>query len=170
MLNFKRILLIISLLLITTNISLSAEKIVFFDIDYVISKSKAGNKITKKLEKINQNNIKILNEEKKKLDKELAEIKKVQNVIEKKELQKKVKLHNSNLIQFNNKKKELSNKLKNAKKKEIVQLVNKINPIIEEYMNTNSIDIILSKQGVYISKTNHDITQNILEIVNKKIN
>ena len=91
MLNFKRILLIFSLLLITTSISLSAEKIVFFDIDYVISKSKAGNKITKKLEKINESNIKILNEEKKKLDKELAEIKKVQNVIEKKELQKKVK-------------------------------------------------------------------------------
>ena len=170
MLNFKRILLIFSLLLITTSISLSAEKIVFFDIDYVISKSKAGNKITKKLEKINESNIKILNEEKKKLDKELAEIKKVQNVIEKKELQKKVKLHNSNLIEFNKKKKELSNKLKNAKKKEIVQLVNKINPIIEEYMNSNSIDIILSKQGVYISKTNHDITKNILDIVNKKIN
>ena len=85
MLNFKRILLIFSLLLITTSISLSAEKIVFFDIDYVISKSKAGNKITKKLEKINESNIKILNEEKKKLDKELAEIKKDQNVIEKKE-------------------------------------------------------------------------------------
>ena len=168
MINFKRILLIFSLLLITTSISLSAEKIVFFDIDYVISKSKAGNKITKKLEKINESNIKILNEEKKKLDKELAEIKKVQNVIEKKELQKKVKLQN--LIEINKQKKELSNKLKNAKKKEIVQLVNKINPIIEEYMNANSIDIILSKQGVYISKTNHDITKNILEIVNKKIN
>ena len=88
MLSLKRILLIFSLLLITTSISLSAEKIVFFDIDYVISKSKAGNKITKKLEKINESNIKILNEEKKKLDKELAEIKKVQNVIEKKEVQK----------------------------------------------------------------------------------
>jgi Skp family chaperone for outer membrane proteins len=170
MLSFKRILLVFSLLLITTSISLSAEKIVFFDIDYVISKSKAGNKITKKLEKINKNNIKILNEEKKKLDKELSEIKKVQNVIEKKELQKKVKMHNSNLVEFNKKKKELSDNLKNAKKEEIIQLVNKINPILQEYMNVNSIDIILSKQGVYISKTNYDITQNILEIVNKKIN
>jgi Skp family chaperone for outer membrane proteins len=170
MLSFKRILLVFSLLLITTSISLSAEKIVFFDIDYVISKSKAGNKITKKLEKINKNNIKILNEEKKKLDKELSEIKKLQNVIEKKELQKKVKMHNSNLVEFNKKKKELSDNLKNAKKEEIIQLVNKINPILQEYMNVNSIDIILSKQGVYISKTNYDITQNILEIVNKKIN
>ena len=71
------------------------------------------------------------------MDKELAEIKKVQNVIEKKELQKKVKLHNSNLIKFNQKKKDFSIKLKNTKKKEIVQLVNKINPIIEEYMNVN---------------------------------
>ena len=37
-------------------------------------------------------------------------------------------------------------------------------------MNSNSIDIILSKQGVYISKSNYDITKNILDIVNKKIN
>lgn len=170
MFKFKKVLLIFSLLLITTTISLSSEKIVFFDIDYVISKSKAGNKITKKLDKIDKNNIKILNEEKKKLDKELSEIKKVQNIIEKEELQKKVKLHNSNLIKFNKKRKELSDKLKNEKKKEIVQLVNKINPIIEEYMSANSIDIILSKQGVYISKSSNDITKDILEIINKKIN
>ena len=170
MFKFKKVLLIFSLLLITTTISLSSEKIVFFDIDYVISKSKAGNKITKKLDKIDKNNIKILNEEKKKLDKELSEIKKVQNIIEKEELQKKVKLHNSNLIKFNKKRKELSDKLKNEKKKEIVQLVNKINPIIEEYMSANSIDIILSKQGVYISKSSNDITKVILEIINKKIN
>ena len=70
---------------------------------------------------------------------------------------------------FNQKKKELSNNLTQQKKKEIVQLINKINPILEEYMKANSIDFILSKQGVYLSKTSYDITQEILEIVNKKI-
>ena len=79
-------------------------------------------------------------------------------------------MHKLNLVELKKKKKELSDNLKNAKKEEIIQLVNKINPILQEYMNVNSIDIILSKQGVYISKTNYDITQNILEIVNKKIN
>ncbi len=36
-------------------------------------------------------------------------------------------------------------------------------------MKANSIDFILSKQGVYLSKTSYDITQEVLEIVNKKI-
>ena len=170
MFNLKKIFLIFFLFIFITPASFSAEKIAFFDLDYVIAKSAAGNKISKKLEKINQTNVKILNEDKKKLDKELSEIKKVQNVIKKKELEKKIKLHNSNLKKFREKKKELSLKLSNTKKKEIVQLVNKINPILEEYMNSNSIDIILSKQGVYISKSNYDITKNILDIVNKKIN
>ena len=65
------------------------------------------------------------------------------------------------------KKKELSNQLKELRKEEILKLVNKINIILENYMNTNSIDFILSKQGVYLSKTTYDITQEILEIVNK---
>ena len=64
-------------------------------------------------------------------------------------------------------KKELSNQLIELRKKEIVKLVNKINPILENYVNTNSIDFILSKQGVYLSKTTHDITQEILELLIK---
>ena len=55
------------------------------------------------------------------------------------------------------------------RKKEIVELVNKINPILEDYMKTNSIDFVLSKQGVYLSRSSFDITQEILDIVNKKI-
>ena len=81
MFNLKKIFLIFFLFIFITPASFSAEKIAFFDLDYVIAKSAAGNKISKKLEKINQTNVKILNEDKKKLDKELSEIKKVQNVI-----------------------------------------------------------------------------------------
>ena len=50
-----------------------------------------------------------------------------------------------------------------------MQLVNKINPILEDYMKTNSIDFVLSKQGVYLSRSSFDITQEILDIVNKRI-
>lgn len=167
--NLKSLTIILLFFLFNINQAISLEKIVFFDLDYVVSKSKAGANISKKLEKQNQKNIDVLNKEQEKLKKELEDIKKVQNIIDKKELEKKIKTHNGNVKNFNQKKKELSNNLTQQKKKEIVQLINKINPILEEYMKANSIDFILSKQGVYLSKTSYDITQEILEIVNKKI-
>ena len=167
--NLKSLTIILLFFLFNINQAISLEKIVFFDLDYVVSKSEAGANISKKLEKQNQKNIDVLNKEQEKLKKELEDIKKVQNIIDKKELEKKIKTHNGNVKNFNQKKKELSNNLTQQKKKEIVQLINKINPILEEYMKANSIDFILSKQGVYLSKTSYDITQEILEIVNKKI-
>tara|TARA_B100000003_G_scaffold106196_1_gene95063 strand:+ start:145 stop:657 length:513 start_codon:yes stop_codon:yes gene_type:complete len=167
--NLKSLTIILLFFLFNINQAVSLEKIVFFDLDYVVSKSKAGANISKKLEKQNKKNIDVLNKEQEKLKKELEDIKKVQNIIDKKELEKKIKTHNDNIKNFNQKKKELSNNLTQQKKKEIVQLINKINPILEEYMKANSIDFILSKQGVYLSKTSYDITQEILEIVNKKI-
>ena len=167
--NLKSLTIILLFFLININQAVSLEKIVFFDLDYVVSKSKAGANISKKLEKQNQKNIDVLNKDQEELKKELEDIKKVQNIIDKKELEKKIKTHNDNVKNFNQKKKELSNNLTQQKKKEIVQLINKINPILEEYMKANSIDFILSKQGVYLSKTSYDITQEILEIVNKKV-
>ena len=167
--NLKSLTIILLFFLFNINQAISLEKIVFFDLDYVVSKSKAGANISKKLEKQNQKNLDVLNKEQEKLKKELEDIKKVQNIIDKKELEKKIKTHNDNIKNFNQKKKELSNNLTQQRKKEIVQLINKINPILEEYMKANSIDFILSKQGVYLSKTSYDITQEILEIVNKKI-
>ena len=47
--------------------------------------------------------------------------------------------------------------------------MNLINPIIEKYMNDQSIDILLDKKNIFIAKSNHDITQNIIDIIDKEI-
>ena len=36
-------------------------------------------------------------------------------------------------------------------------------------MNENSIDILMEKKNIFIGKSTHDITNEILEIINKKI-
>ena len=167
--KIKNITFLFLLFFFSINQANSLEKIVFFDIDYIVSKSNAGIKISEKLKKQNKKNIEFLKKEQKKLQKEIEEIKKVQNIIAKDELEKKVAAHNNNLKKFNKKKKELSDQLATLRKNEIVQLINKINPILEDYMKTNSIDFVLSKQGVYLSRSSFDITQEILDIVNKKI-
>ena len=44
-----------------------------------------------------------------------------------------------------------------------------INPIIEDYMSKNSITIVIDKKNVYIANKDSDITNNLIEIINKKI-
>ena len=44
-----------------------------------------------------------------------------------------------------------------------------INPIIKTYMEDNSISIIIDKKNIYIGNTAYDITNNLIEIINKKL-
>jgi Skp family chaperone for outer membrane proteins len=47
--------------------------------------------------------------------------------------------------------------------------MNTINPIIQKYMNEQSIDILLDKKNIFIAKENFDITQKIIDLINKEI-
>ena len=42
-------------------------------------------------------------------------------------------------------------------------------PIVVDYSSDNSISFILPKQSIIIGKSEFDITQNIIEVLNKKI-
>ena len=44
-----------------------------------------------------------------------------------------------------------------------------INPILVKFSNDNSISLILQKKDLIIGKTELDITEKIIKIVNKKI-
>ena len=70
-----------------------------------------------------------------------------------------------------NKYKKKININKNFNKEKIQQMniiLSKFNEVITEYIDANSIEIVLSKKGLYIGKNSSDITKIILEEVNKK--
>ena len=50
-----------------------------------------------------------------------------------------------------------------------MSLLDLINPIIKEYMQKNSISIIIDKKNIYIADKNYDISNNLIELINKKI-
>ena len=49
------------------------------------------------------------------------------------------------------------------------EFYNYLTPILQTYAKENSISLILKRENILIGKTNLDISQNILEIFNKKI-
>ncbi len=59
------------------------------------------------------------------------------------------------------------NKFKKKKQQDLEKFLIDINPIIQEYMKNNSIDIVLDKKQIFIGNSKNDITQDILVLVNK---
>ena len=55
------------------------------------------------------------------------------------------------------------------KKKDMLKIVEKIAPLVQNYMEEKSINVVLKDEALYISKSNYDITKDILEIVNKEL-
>ena len=169
MLSLKKIFFLISMTLFCQSTLYAEVKIAYFDLNYVLDKSNVGLKILKKLDSLNSTNLKKLNQKKDEINKENIEIDKIKNVISEEELKIKINKQKEKIKEYNELKISLSNKINNTKNEEVQELVKKIKPFLESYIKENSIDIILRKESIYLSKSKYDITKEILEIVNKKL-
>ena len=144
-------------------------KIAYVDIDKIINSSKAGKDITKQLLVLNNNNIKKFKEIEKKLADEENNMIKQKNILPKDEFQKKIKILNKNIESF---KKDINLNRKKLDKKRVeatTEVLKVLNPIFAEYSSKNSISLIIQKKNVVIGKSELDITNQILELLNTKI-
>ena len=167
---FKRLVFFL-LIIFLFNIQsvLSNEKIVYLDVNFIINKSKPAIAIIKKIEKIKDKETKQLKLEGDELNKKNDELVKTKNILSEEELKNKVSKLREDIKLFEQKKIKTINSLNKKKKIELNEFLKKINPLIKNYMDKNSIDIIIDKKNIFIAKTDMDITKDILEIVNKEI-
>lgn len=146
-----------------------AENITYLDFNYIINNTISGKKIISKLNSINDQNLSLLKKEREVINIEKEEIEKTKNLLSNEELNKKIEALNIKLLKFNEKQENLSNEFKNLKQTEIINLVKKINPIIEKFMIENDIDLILKKENIYIGKSENDITLKVVDLINMNI-
>ena len=73
------------------------------------------------------------------------------------------------ISEFKIEKDKMVKNFSNLKNEELNKLLLKINKIIQEYMDENSIDIVFDKKKIYIGKTKIDITLKVLEDIEKKL-
>tara|TARA_B100001063_G_scaffold215585_1_gene216660 strand:- start:391 stop:903 length:513 start_codon:yes stop_codon:yes gene_type:complete len=149
--------------------SYSSEKIVFINFQYVINNSNYGKSIFEDLNKIRNANIKELKSKENILKDLESEIKTKKNVISKEDLNKKIKLLNDNINEFQNLKKSMENDLNKIKSKKLNDFMDQINPLLEKYMDENSVDIMLDKKNMLIGKKTINKSDEILKLINKNI-
>ena len=165
----KLLSLILVIFIFFTNQGFSEQKIAFINMDRVMSTSKTGSSILKQLTDLKNKNSKFFKEEEKKLkekDKKLISQKNILSEIDFKNKVDELKSEINNYNQNRNKMLMDFNKLKVDNTNNLLKL---INPILVKFSNDKEISIILQKKDLVVAKTELDITDEVIKIVNSEV-
>ena len=164
----KKIFLYFFLFIFIFNSKISFGNTVFIDIDFVIKNSNIGKITLKKLETLNNQNIEKLKNKQSELKNLENELNNKKNIISSDEFNKELKELEAKFKNFNSEKEKMVNNFKSEQNKEISSVLKKINSVIQNYMNNNSIELVLDKKNIFVGKVSSDITEKILIEVNNK--
>ena len=147
--------------------SYAKENIVFLDLDYILLNSNKGKAILSELETLNKENLKKMKIKEDSIKKEEQEIISQKKIISEEIYSEKVRNLKKKIEIFRKDKNELAKKFTNEREKKINNFFKIINKILANYVEKNSIDLVLNKKDILIGKNEYNITNDILEIVNK---
>ena len=160
---------ILVIFLFSTNQAFSEQKIAFIDMDKIISTSKPGSSILKQLTDLNNKNLKFLENEEKKFKEKETKLISQKNIISETDFKNKVNKLKSEIKNYNqNRNKMLAdfNKLKIDNTNNLLKL---INPILINFSNEKEIAIIFQKKNLVVAKTQLDITDDVIKIINSEV-
>ena len=169
MLKIKSV-IILFFLIISTTFANSSDKVSFIDIDFILKNSNLGKSILNEIENLNNKNIDELQNKEKELKKIEEEIKSKKNILSEQEFKKEVDLLKEKIKKYRIYKDKLVNDFEQNKNKKLNLFFKEVNPIIQKFMDKNSIDILLDRKNVFIGKKNSDITNQIIQELNKNSN
>ena len=162
-----KFILIIILTIFKFEIAIANEKIAFIDLNFILNNSIAGksiNSFINDLSKEKNKDFEVIESEIKEDENELISKK---NIIEESIYNQKV---NEIRLRINNYKLERQKYNKSLNDKKIKYnklLLEKLNPIISNYVEKNSITVVLPKKMIIIGKKNLDITSQVLNALDK---
>tara|TARA_B100001996_G_scaffold378080_1_gene361651 strand:- start:48 stop:575 length:528 start_codon:yes stop_codon:yes gene_type:complete len=148
----------------------SNEKFAYIDIDKIMRQSKAGKSINKQLESLLSQTTKKYKEIENNLKEDELKITSQKNILDENEYKKKIIELKKKANEYRNERNKDINSFNKKKVEATNKLLNTINPILIEYSNKNSISMIFQKKNIIIGKSELDITDEILKIVDSKIN
>jgi Skp family chaperone for outer membrane proteins len=152
-----------------SNIALSNNNIYYIDMNFIMNNSLAGKSIVNQLDIKKKSNFESFKKEETDLKNEETKLLSQKNILDKDEFKEKVILFKEKVSKYNKKRNKILNNLKNHKNNAQQALTKKLTPILANYAKDNSISFILSKQDIIIGKTELDLTNAIIEILNKEI-
>ena len=143
--------------------------IYFVDLKKVLNESKAGKKAQDFLKKKFEN-------ETKQFEKEGAAIRKAESdligkkkIISPEEYKKNLTSLREKSTNYQKKRRQASNEWVKKKNEARAKLLEALNPILQNYMKENNIEVIVDKKYILLANSNFEITDKILKILDKEL-
>ena len=131
--------------------------------------SKAGKKIIEKINNSNEVNINKFKKIEEDLKEQERKLISKQNVISEDEFKSKIEELRKKISEYRMKRQNIIQEATQKRIKVSAEFSNKIKPILGEYAAKNNISIIVQKKNIIMGKTELDITDDILKIVDEQI-
>ena len=160
---------ILVIFLFFTNHAFSEQKIAFIDLDKVISTSKSGSSILKQLTDLNNKNLKFLKNEEKKFKEKEVKLINQKNIVSETDFKNKVNELKSEIKNYNQNRNKMLADFRKLKIDNTNNFLKLINPILVKFSEDKDIAIILQKKDLVVARTQLDITEEVIKIVNIEV-
>ena len=164
----KKICILLFIFFYSSNYCFS-EQIVYINMEKIMKVSKAGKKIIEKINKSNEVNINKFKKIEEDLKEQERKLISKQNVISEDEFKSKIEELRKKISEYTMKRQNIIQEATQKRIKVSAEFSNKIKPILGEYAAKNNISIIVQKKNIIMGKTELDITDDILKIVDEQI-
>ena len=161
--------LFLVVLLFFTNLAISEQKIAFINMDKVISTSNPGISILKQLNDIKKKNSNFLTNEEKKFKEKEKKLISQKKLISEADFKNKVNELKSEIKKYNQNRNKMIKDFNKLKVDNTNNLLKLINPILIKFSNDKEIAIILQKKDLVVAKTQLDITDEVIKIINSEV-
>lgn len=145
------------------------ENLAYINLDEIIKKSNYGIEILNEINLLNDKNISQLQQMEDELKLNENDLNNKKNVLSQNDYENELSKLKKKILKYREIKNEMTKNFEEQKNKNLNIFFSKINPLIQEYMDEQSIDILLSQENIFIGKKSADITNKIIEIINTKL-
>ena len=157
------------LFLLFNNIVYANNNIVFINMDKVLSTSKPGSFVLRQLEDLNKKNIESFKKKETLLKEQEKNLINQKNILSDVEYNDRVNKLKSEIDTYNASKKKKILDFNTLRQKNTNKFLTLINKILTNYSDENKISIILQKKNLILGKSELDITDKVIIIVNNEI-
>ena len=161
--------IVITYLIFGTTNAFAEDKIVYIDMNKILTDSKVGIFVEKELTKSHEAKLDNFNKTEEKLKKEEIDLISKRNVMAREEFDKNVKILNEQAQEYQTQRRKWFDDISQKRNKARAEVLKSLDPIMTEYFEKNNISLILYKRNIAIGISELDVTDKIIDELNKKL-
>ena len=161
--------IVITYLIFGTTNAFAENNIVYIDMNKILSESKVGIFVEKELTNMHEKKLNEFKKIEEKINKEEIDLVSKRNILAREQFDENLKNLNIKAQNYQNQRRQWFDDIAKKRNNARVEVLKSLDPIMTKYFEQNNISLILYKRNVAIGTTELDITDIIIDELNEKL-